>query len=69
MLRSVVIFASLTLATIGGLLFGCEGHESFQLGDDGGSIVRTREVRLATDWDRRPEWFASDGRASASARA
>jgi uncharacterized protein YndB with AHSA1/START domain len=38
-------------------------------GDDGGSIVRTREVRLATDWDRRPAWFASDGRASASARA
>jgi uncharacterized protein YndB with AHSA1/START domain len=38
-------------------------------GDDGGSIVRTREVRLGTDWDRRPAWFPSTGRASASARA
>jgi uncharacterized protein YndB with AHSA1/START domain len=38
--------------------------------DAGGSIVRTREVRLATDWARRPAWFASTTpRARASARA
>ena len=36
--------------------------------DDGadGSILRTREVRLDTDWERRPAWFAS-ARALASA--
>src|SRR5438128_2241648 len=44
MLRSVVIFASLTLATTGGLLFGCEGPESFQLGDDGGSILAPHDA-------------------------
>lgn len=38
-------------------------------GDDGGSIVRTREVRLGTDWDRRPAWFASTPQARVSARA
>lgn len=51
---------------------GTESPSSVEIaiddGDDGGSIVRTREVRLGTDWDRRPAWFASTGRASASAR-
>jgi uncharacterized protein YndB with AHSA1/START domain len=37
--------------------------------DAGGSILRTREVRLGTDWDRRPPWFSSTPRASAAARA
>jgi len=37
--------------------------------DRGGSILRTREVRLGTDWERRPAWFSSTPRASASARA
>ena len=37
--------------------------------DDGGSIVRTREVRLGTDLDRRPAWFASTPHARVSARA
>ena len=37
--------------------------------DDGSSIVRTREVRLGTDWDRRPAWFASAPNARVSARA
>lgn len=27
--------------------------------DAGGSILRTREVRLATNWERCPSWFAS----------
>ena len=40
----------------------------------GGSTLRTREVRLGTDWERRPAWFSSTrlsstNRASASARA
>jgi uncharacterized protein YndB with AHSA1/START domain len=35
----------------------------------GGSILRTREVRLGTDWERRPAWFSSTPRARASARA
>lgn len=34
----------------------------------GGSIVRTREVRLATAWDRRPAWFSSPAGGRASAR-
>jgi uncharacterized protein YndB with AHSA1/START domain len=29
----------------------------------GGSILRTREVRLATDFDRRPAWFSPSARA------
>ena len=37
--------------------------------DRGGSTLRTREVRLGTDWDRRPAWFSSTPRARASARA
>ncbi|MDQ1534506.1 MAG: hypothetical protein QOF28_2267 [Actinomycetota bacterium] len=35
----------------------------------GGSILRTREVRLETDWERRPAWFPSIPRARVSARA
>jgi uncharacterized protein YndB with AHSA1/START domain len=31
----------------------------------GGSILHTREVRLGTDWDRRPAWFAPDACARA----
>jgi uncharacterized protein YndB with AHSA1/START domain len=41
--------------------------------DCGGSTLRTREVRLGTDWERRPAWFpstplSSTNRACASAR-
>jgi uncharacterized protein YndB with AHSA1/START domain len=36
--------------------------------DADGSILRTREVRLGTDWDRRPAWFAPSARACAGAR-
>jgi uncharacterized protein YndB with AHSA1/START domain len=36
--------------------------------DAGGSILRTREVRLGTHWDRRPAWFAPTARARALAR-
>ena len=33
--------------------------------EDGGSILRTREVRLATDFDRRPAWFSPSARVRA----
>jgi uncharacterized protein YndB with AHSA1/START domain len=35
----------------------------------GGSILRTREVRLSTNWERRPAWFSSTARARVGARA
>lgn len=37
-------------------------------GDDDGSILHVREVRLEPRWDVRPAWFAPSARAGAGAR-